>query len=433
MKSSAYIIADRAYIVTGWLLRSAFICFLLQALTGALLTLHYEPSLRPAMTESGKPIIMLETTKALRHKPTQTRYNPHELLFAEYDTAAKAPFYAPDTLRFLTRILAYSQSNTPILPNAAYYSVEQGIMRSADFGALVRGVHAAAANLAVIILTLWLGISLLAGTYSQMPYYHWAAGIVLFTLTLGTSVLGYILPMNLRSLAALNILLATLESTPLVGKWLAGILRGASSLSSPTLVRVYALHVLFIPAVLAGLWYALRTTLIWRGQTITNTEATNNKEWAQNVLLGIGIVWVSVMMACCIATPSNLALMNLPADFTAVIAAPQQSQPEWYALGMAALLRVLPAWGMMTGLGVWISLATALPFVTRLSASLAMIVRGTCSVALLGLCVLTLWELQWYTFPTVILTEENLELVIVISILSGLLGGVLTARLRQES
>jgi quinol-cytochrome oxidoreductase complex cytochrome b subunit len=238
--------------------------------------------------------------------------------------------------------------------------------------------------------------------------------------------------MNLRSLAALNILLSTLESAPLPGKWLAGILRGASSLSSPTLVRVYALHVLFIPAVLAASWYALRTTLIWRGQTITNTEATG-KEWVRNVLLGIGIVWVSVMMACCITTPPNLALVNLPADFTAVIAAPQQSQPEWYALGIAALLRVFPAWGMMTGLGVWISLATALPFVTRLSASLAMIVRGTCSVALLGLCVLTLWELQWYTFPTVILTEENLELVIVISILSGLLGGVLTARLRQES
>jgi quinol-cytochrome oxidoreductase complex cytochrome b subunit len=416
-----------AYITTQWLLRSAFICFLLQALTGGLLTLHYEPSLRPAMTESGKPIIMLETTKAFRHKPTQTRYNAHEVLFAEYDTAAKAPFYAPDTLRFLSRILTYSQSNTPILPNAAYYSVEQGIMRSADFGVLLRGVHAAAANLTVIILTLWLNISFLAGTYSQMHRYHWMGGIVLFTLTFGTSILGYILPMNLRSLAALNILLATLESAPLLGKWLAGILRGASSLSSPTLVRVYALHVLFIPAVLAASWYALRTTLIRRGQT------TTNKEWARTILLGIGIVWVSVMMACCITTSPNLALMNLPADFTAVIAASQQAQPEWYALGIAALLRVLPAWSVMTGLGVWISLAVALPFVTHFSTSSAMIVRGACSVVLLGLCALTLWELQWYTFPTMALTEENLELVIVISILSGLLGGVLTARLGQEA
>jgi quinol-cytochrome oxidoreductase complex cytochrome b subunit len=432
MKPSAYIIADRAYIVTQWLLRSAFICFLLQALTGALLTMHYEPSLRPAMTESGKPIIMLETTKAFRHKPTQTRYNAHEVLFAEYDTAAKAPFYAPDTLRFLTRILTHSQPNTAILPNAAYYSVEQGIMRSADFGALVRGVHAAAANLTVIMLTLWLGISLLAGTYSQMHRYHWAGGIVLFTLTFGTSILGYILPMNLRSLAALNILLSTLESAPLLGKWLANIVRGASSLSSPTLVRVYALHVLFIPAVLAASWYALRTTIIRHGQTITHKEATN-KKWIRTVLLGIGIVWVSMMMACCITTPPNLDIMNLPADFTAVIASPQQAQPEWYALGIAALLRVIPAWSVMTGLVVWISLAIALPFVTHFSASLAMIVRGTCGVALLGLCALTLCELQWYTFPTVIVTEEHLELVIVISILSGLLGGVLATRLRQEA
>jgi quinol-cytochrome oxidoreductase complex cytochrome b subunit len=139
------------------------------------------------------------------------------------------------------------------------------------------------------------------------------------------------------------------------------------------------------------------------------------------------------MMACCITTPPNLDIMNLPADFTAVIASPQQAQPEWYALGIAALLRVIPAWSVMTGLVVWISLAIALPFVTHFSASLAMIVRGTCGVALLGLCALTLCELQWYTFPTVIVTEEHLELVIVISILSGLLGGVLATRLRQEA
>ncbi len=434
MKSSAYIIADRAYIVTEWLLRSAFICFLLQALTGALLTLHYEPSLRPAMTESGKPIIMLETAKAFRHKPTQTLYNAHELLFAEYDTAAKAPFYMPDTLRFLSRILAHSPPDSPILPNAAYYSVEQGIMRSADFGVLVRGVHGAAANLTIIILTLWLSISLLTGTYSQMHRYHWAGGIVLFTLMFGTSIFGYILPMTLRSLAALNILLATLESTPLVGKWLAGIVRGAAPISSPTLVRIYALHVLFIPTVLAASWYALRTTLIRRGQT-TNKEAISkeatNKEWARTVLLSIGIVWVSVMTACCITTPPSLDMMNLPADFTAVIAAPQNAQPEWYALGIATLLRVLPAWSVVVGLVMWLCCTVLLPLAEKWSARVEQILRGLLSASLLGLCVLTLWGLQWHPLPTLTLSEENLEIVIVISIVTAILGGAVVGRLRQ--
>jgi len=412
-----------------WLLRSAFICFLLQALTGALLTLHYEPSLRPAMTESGKPIIMLETTKAFRHKPTQTRYNAHEVLFAEYDTAAKAPFYAPDTLRFLTHILAHSQSSTPILPNAAYYSVEQGIMRSADFGVLVRGVHAAAANLTIIILTLWLGISLFGGAYAQMHRYQWLCGIVLFALTFGTSILGYILPMNLRSLAALNILLSTLESVPLLGKWIAGILRGASSVSSPTLVRVYALHVLFIPSVLAASWYALRTMLIRHGQTITHKEATN-KKWIRTVLLGIGIVWVSVMLACSIITSPNLNFMSLPIDSTAVIAVPQNAQPEWYALGIAALLRMLPAWSVVIGMIIWLCCVVLLPIAKKWSVWLGQILRGALGISLLGLCVLTLWGLQWYPLPTVALNEENLEIVLVVSILTAILGGALVGRLR---
>lgn len=409
-----------------WLLRSAFICFLLQALTGALLTLHYEPSLRPAMTESGKPIIMLETTKAFRHKPTQTRYYAHELLFAEYDTAAKAPFYAPDTLRFLTRILTHSPSNVPILPNAAYYSVEHGVMRSADFGAQVRGVHAAAANLAVIILTLWLGICLLAGTYAQIHHYHWLCGVVLFALTFGTSILGYILPMNLRSFVALNILLSTLESTPLLGKWLAGIVRGASSLSSLTLVRVYALHILFVPIVLAVCWYALGKTSIFRGQT-----DREGKEWVQTALLGVGIVWLCVMASCCIV-PSSLDAVRLPADMTTVVATSHKTQPEWYALGIAALLRMLPAWSIIAGIVVWLSLAVLQPVIARFSALSAIIIRGLCSAALLGLCALTVWELQWYTFPTLALTEENLEVVVVMSVLNATLGGVLAAGLREQ-
>lgn len=405
------------HVLSPWLLRSAFVCFLLQALTGALLTLHYEPSLRPATTESGKPIVMLEMIQSLRHKPTQTRYNAHDILFAEYDTAAKAPFYAPDTLRFLTRILA--RSNSAILPNAAYYSVEQGIMRSADFGAIVRGIHASAANLTILIVALWLGVSIFSRAYAQMRSRSWLVLIVLFALTFGTSIVGYILPMNVRSLTALTILLSTLESTPLLGKWLAGIVRGASTISSPTLVRVYALHILFVPTVLAACWYALRKQIIKR------------EEWAQFLIVGAGIVWLCVVMAC-LLTPASQTVLRAPADFTAVFSAPQNAQPEWYALGIAALMKFLPAWSVIAGLLAWLLATAALPLVKKRSARVAAILRVTVGVFFMGLCTLTLWQVQWYELPALTLSEENLEIIVVVSILSVILGGALIAWLRQK-
>lgn len=407
-------------IALEWLLRSAFICFLLQALTGALLTLHYEPSLRPAMTEGGKPIVMLEITQSFRHKPTKTRFTAHDILFAEYDTATKAPFYEPDTLRTLSRVLTHVESNALYLPNAAYLSVEQGIMRSADFGALVRGIHASAATMAVSIFFLWLGICLLAGRYTQMPLVHWAAGIVLIALTFGTSVVGYILPMNMRSVAALDILLSALGAVPLVGKWLVGLLQGASVLALPTLVRLYALHILLIPAVLILCWFVLRKGISWR------------EKWAQYFLLGVGIVWLCVISACFLpALPTNAAILfTLPADFTHVMATPQNAQPEWYALGVAALLKMLPAWGVSVSAVMWLLALGTLPLVERYSLRTAFVIRCAVGAVLLGLCALTLWELQWYAFPAVALAEEHFETVVVVSVLSVVLAGALIAWLR---
>ncbi|MFY8001811.1 MAG: cytochrome b N-terminal domain-containing protein [Candidatus Kapaibacteriota bacterium] len=403
-----------------WLLRSVCVCFMLQAFTGALLTLHYEPSLRPAMTESGKPLVMLEIAQSFRYKPTKTLYNAHEILFAEYDTATKAPFYAPDTLRFLSRLLAQSQSNAPHLPNTAYYSVEQGIMRSADFGGLVRGIHAAAANVVLIVLLCWLCVALLSGYYAQIALSHWAAGIMLCALSMGTSILGYILPMNLRSFAALNIVLSTLESIPILGKGLAGALRGASAIAAPTLIRVYVLHILFLPALLLVCWYALRA------------YAPKREEWAEYCLLSIGIIWFCVVVACAVA-PTPLGALGLPADFTQALTTPQRVQPEWYALGFAALLRIIPAWSLSIGGVLWFGIAVSLPILGRYSGAAARAAHWLTSASLLGLVGLTLWELRLLPLPTVTITDEYGEVLIVVSILTFALATTLVVYLRQRS
>ncbi len=405
--------------VLKWLLRSACLCFLLQASTGALLTLHYEPSLRPAVTESGTPLVMLEVTQSFRHKPTKTRYNARDILFAEYDTAAKAPLYAPDTLRALSRLLTQSQGNAPYRPNTAYYSIEQGIMRSADFGGLVRGIHGAAANVVIVVLVCWLGVALLSGYYAQIPLSHWAAGITLCAVSIGTSIMGYILPMNLRSFAALSIVLSTLDSMPLLGKSLAGALQGASAIAAPTLIRVYVLHILFLPALLLVCWYALRA------------YAPKREEWAKYCLLSIGMIWLCVVMACSLS-PAPIGAFGLPADFSQALSTPPNALPEWYALGFAALLRIIPAWSLSIGGILWFGIAVSLPILRRYSGAAVWAAHWLTSASLLGLVGLTLWELRLLPLPTVIISDEYGEVLIVVSVLTFALGAALVAYLRHQ-
>lgn len=405
-------------------LASAFVCFALQVLTGILLSLQYEPSLRPASTEAGKPLVMVEITKQLRFKPTQTSFSKGERYFLEWDTASKAPFYAPDTLRTVSRLVIDTRSTLPLQATTAYLSVEQGIMRSSDFGSIIRGVHQTAASLSIIVLVCWMLFHLFHGIAAQgllFPHiFPHIAGTLLFALTFGTSIIGYILPMNLQSLAALEILLASLESFPLIGVPLANLLKGSSALGSTTIVRLYILHILLIPALLGVCWYLARTIVLW-----------DKERRLQYAILGVSIVWLCVGITCGTALPTQDS-MSLPADFTKVFRINPHAQPEWYALGFAALLKILPSWSVSIGAVLWLSVVVVLPLIERFSQPVGNVCRSLAALFLLGFILLTFWELRHYAFPQFGFTEESLETVLVMSILSATLIGTAIAYKRQS-
>ncbi|MCU0426015.1 MAG: cytochrome b N-terminal domain-containing protein [Candidatus Kapabacteria bacterium] len=401
------------------LLGSAAVCFFLQLLTGLLLSLNYEPSLRPAQTLAGKSIVALEITKNFRDKTTQNRFNAGEIVFAEFDTATKAPFYAPDTLRTLSRIITDTASQQPLQPTIAYFSVEQAIMRSSDFGGLVRGMHRAAASVGIVALTLWMLLYLLPFFPHETLIKPHIAGTLLFALVFGTSLLGYILPMNLQSRAALDIVLATVESFPLLGTVLTKLLKGASALSSTTLVRVYILHILVVPLLIGACWFLLKHTLWERTKSI------------QSLMMSVGVVWLCTMIACSTALPSQ-DIMRLPADLTKVMSMGGMAQPEWYALGFAALLNVFPAWGVSVGAVLWFTLVFIIPLLERFPAFVGNSTKALSAALLLMFCVLTVWELRAWRFPRFGFTDESLEVALVVSILSAAFIGAAWAYCRQS-
>ncbi|MCS6807652.1 MAG: cytochrome b N-terminal domain-containing protein [Bacteroidota bacterium] len=392
------------YFSALWILRCAALCFLLQSITGLLLTLVYEPSLRPAYTESGSPLVMIETTQPLYHKASKTRFYAHEILFSPIDTVSKKPMISPDTVRLFSRILYDTVSGNARLAPIAYYSVEHGIMRSAAFGWLIRGIHRTATGVSIVLTTLWLILQLLVLAPMQaLSTREQIAGVLLFSGTVLLTVSGSILPSTLRSQALAEICCTTVEELPYIGTTLAALLKGAPVWSSPSLVRTYILHILMLPASTAVCWYILRSLLTQRPLAL--------------LAAGIVLTWFCVIITCAytIPSPNN---QHVPAQYSGTVES-FQIAPEWYAHGLTALLQNIPLWSVSVGSFLWTTCILLTPIVQRFAARIASYGNIFAGCMLLLLSFWTIWEARNHHIPSIGFRDETtIETAVVATVLS---------------
>jgi menaquinol-cytochrome c reductase cytochrome b subunit len=81
----------------------------------------------------------------------------------------------------------------------------------------------------------------------------WITGVVLLLVTLGMGFTGYLLPWNQRAYWATTVGTEIAGTVPFVGSFINSVLRGGTDLSALTLTRFFAVHIWFLPAVLAGI------------------------------------------------------------------------------------------------------------------------------------------------------------------------------------
>jgi hypothetical protein len=131
----------------------------------------------------------------------------------------------------------------------AYLSVEH-ITHQQTLGWFVRGLHYWSGGLMVIMLFLHFCRQVLNGGYKAPREATWLVGVVLLFLVLATSLLGYILRWDERGLYGLRVALAAIRSVPYVGENLVALAQGGSEITSLTLTRMFALHVVAMPLLL---------------------------------------------------------------------------------------------------------------------------------------------------------------------------------------
>jgi len=136
-------------------------------------------------------------------------------------------------------------------PDHAYDSV-QFIENQVTFGWFVRGLHHWGASAMVLAIGLHMLQVFLYGAFKPPRELMWMVGVVLFLIVMGFAFTGYLLPWDQTAYWATQVGINMAGTVPLVGDFIVKVLRGGETLGALTLSRFFAVHVLFLPALVIG-------------------------------------------------------------------------------------------------------------------------------------------------------------------------------------
>lgn len=193
-----------------------------------------------------------------------------------YHRAERAPWYFADGASLLLLLtvlvitgmfmaLTYSPS---VL--SAYESV-QHLTQNTRLGWFVRGLHYWSAGVMVVVMLYHVSRHIVLGGYLPPREGLWLIGIVIFFAVLTTSFIGYTLRWDERAVYGLRVALNIFHKIPWIGNEAVRFVQGGWQIGAQTLPRLYAVHVLIIPVLLA-LLIVFHLYLVLTFGTTTNLE-----------------------------------------------------------------------------------------------------------------------------------------------------------------
>src|SRR5688572_4530766 len=236
-------------------------------------------------------------------------------------------------------------------PDHAYDSV-QFIEQQVTFGWFVRGLHHWGASGMVIAIGLHMLQVFLYGAFKPPREMMWMVGVVLFLLVMAFAFTGYLLPWDQTAYWATQVGINMVGTVPLVGEFLVRVMRGGETLGALTLSRFFAVHVLFLPA-LIGLGIVVHLFILrrvgpagpWDEQKATAIrEPFYPRQVYMDAVVMVGVFLVLVFLARFVPFP--LADKANPADTSFV------PVPEWYFLFYYELLKYIH--GPLEPLATWV-------------------------------------------------------------------------------
>jgi ubiquinol-cytochrome c reductase cytochrome b subunit len=286
----------------------------------------------------------------------------------------------------------------------AFGSVEY-IMRDVSYGWLLRYMHSTGASAFFIVVYLHMFRGLLYGSYQKPRELIWLIGVVLFILLLAEAFFGYLLPWGQMSYWGAQVITSLFGAIPYVGDTLVTWLRGDYNISTVTLQRFFALHVVGLPIMFLGLVFLHIVALHKVGSN--NPEGVEIKKHKNDKgvpLDGIPfhpyytvkdffamVVFLILFFAVVFYAPEMGGYFLEHANFTPAnpLTTPEYIAPVWYMTPFYAMLRSVP--DKLSGVMVMFASIVVFFFIPWLDRSPVRSIRykGMLSKWMLGIFVVT--------------------------------------------
>ncbi len=259
---------------------------------------------------------------------------------------------------FLT--LYFVPSQTEIVYHGAYaplrglkvseaYASTVNISLAVRGGLLMRQMHHWAADVFLGSIVIHMARIFFTGAFRKPREINWTIGLTLMILSLANGFIGYSLPDDLISGTGLRIMYSIVLSIPFVGTYLAFFLFGGNYPGNIIIPRLFTIHVLILPAVIAGLIGAHLFLLVrqkhtqFPGKGRTADNVVGSPMYPTFMAKTTGYLF---MVTAVLAVLGGIAQINpiwqfgqyQPDKISYAV------QPDWYMGWLDGALRIMPSW-----------------------------------------------------------------------------------------
>jgi ubiquinol-cytochrome c reductase cytochrome b subunit len=216
-------------------------------------------------------------------------------------------------------------------------------------GLVIRQIHHWAALLFAASIVVHLLRVFFTGAFRKPRELNWLLGVALLVLALAEGFAGYSLPDDLLSGTGLRIASAIILSIPVVGTWAYYLVFGSEFPGTEIVGRLYIVHVLLIPGIIAAL-VAVHIALVVKNKHTQFAGAGRTERNVVGVRMipyfatkGGGLFMIVFAMLALLGgvVQINPIWLYGPYDPSIVSAG---SQPDWYIGWLDGSTRLWPSW-----------------------------------------------------------------------------------------
>ena len=222
-------------------------------------------------------------------------------------------------------LLVFTQLLTGVLlafhyvPSTAHaHATVAFIDKTLATGAWVRALHFHGSQWLALALVLHLARMFWDGSYVRKPV-GWTACIALLALTLAGGATGFSLPWDARAFFSTRVLASVAGGVPIVGDWSRRWILGGAEITTLTVSRLYALHILVLPALVIAVTVARLFVFRDESGTLNDSSTPANRDATRRAsylpqLTRHAIVIGVVFLALSICATKFPAPLGPPAD-----------------------------------------------------------------------------------------------------------------------